>query len=341
MREIDLSKYKTRTDLVVDLIEKDQKYEEIDEYDSVKVSRIKLDKKGAEKLGRKKGNYTTIYFEDITDSTNYLKTLEIFTNELKKMLKKTKIKLNHSCMVIGLGNEKSTADLLGVETSKKVIVTNHIYKLTGSLEDGYRITTSISPGVMGETGIETSEIISSVIKTVSPDFVITIDALASDSIDRLLRTIQITDTGINPGSGIGNNRKEVSKEIFNIPVIAIGVPTVVEATTIVNDTINYMKKHFSYNIKNKDNPVTKLVPSNSINYLKDNTYNLSEDESNYFLGAIGNLSNSEKKSFIKDVLTPIGYNLIVTPKEIDFVVEKLISLLSSGINNTLHNISTK
>ena len=108
------------------------------------------------------------------------------------------------------GNEKSTADELGVTTAKKVIVTKHIYDLTGTLEEGYRVTACLIPGVMGTTGIETSDVISSVIEKVKPDFIIAIDALASDSIDRLLKTIQITNTGINPGSGVGNNRKEIS-----------------------------------------------------------------------------------------------------------------------------------
>ena len=340
MREIDLSKYKIRTDLVVDLIEDGSKYEEKKDYDGVIVSRVKLDKEASEKLERKEGDYTTIYFDDITDNNNYSKVLKIFTKELKHILSKD-IKDDYSCMVIGLGNERVAADVLGVSVSKKVIVTAHIYKLVGSLEEGYRITTSFSPGVMGTTGIETSDLISSVIKEESPDFVIAIDALASDSVDKLLKTIQITNTGINPGSGIGNNRKELSSDVFNIPVIAIGVPTVVGASTIVSDTIYYMKKHFSYNIKNKDELSLKLVPDSSINYLKNNNYNLSKEESTYFLGAIGNLSSFEKKALINDVLTPIGYNLMVTPKEIDFVVEKLVDLISSGINNSIHNISTK
>ena len=341
MRTIDLSKYQIRTDLVVDLIEKDSSLEKKYKYDSCIVSRIELDEVASSMVKKKVGDYTTLYFDDITDNTNYKNVLKVLTDELKEILKKTKIEKDFSCMIIGLGNEKSTADELGVTTAKKVIVTNHIYTLTGTLEKGYRITTCFTPGVMGTTGIETSDMISSVIKTVDPDFIIAIDALASDSIDRLLKTIQITNTGINPGSGIGNNRKEISKEIYNIPVIAIGIPTVVDATTIVSDTLNFMKKHFSYNIKNKNNLVDKLIPSSRINYLKNNNYTLSKEETSYFLGALGNLSNDEKRLLINDVLTPIGYNLMVTPKEIDFVVEKLTDLISSAINHSIHNISTK
>lgn len=341
MREIDLSKYQIRTDLVVDLIEKDSKLETKYKYKNITVSNIKLDKENSNLLKRKEGLYTTIHFEDITDKTNYKDVLKVMVEELTKIINESGIKEKDSCMIIGLGNEKSTADELGVTTAKKVTVTKHIYDLTGTLEEGYRISTCLIPGVMGTTGIETSDIISSVVKEVSPDFLIIIDALASDSIDRLLKTIQITNTGINPGSGIGNNRKEISSDIFNIPVIAIGVPTVVDATTIVNDTLNFMKKHFSYNIKNKDNLVNKLVPQNKINYLKNNNYSLSKEETTYFLGALGTLSKQEQKLLINNVLTPIGYNLIVTPKEIDYIVLKLTDLLSKAINKSIHNISTK
>ncbi len=341
MREVDLAKYQIRTDLVVDLIEADSPYEKKSNYKNVTISNVKLDDEGASKLNKKKGDYTTIYFDDVTDTSNYNDVLTVLTDELLKILKDSQIKDDYSCMIIGLGNEKSTADELGVTSAKKVTITKHIYDLMGSLEDGYRITTCLIPGVMGTTGIETSDIIYSVVKTVNPDFIIAIDALASDSIDRLLRTIQITNTGINPGSGIGNNRKEISSDIFKVPVIAIGVPTVVDATTIVSDTLNYMKKHFSYNIKNKDSLSDKLIPSSKINYLKNNKYTLSKEETSYFLGALGNLSNEEKRLLINDVLTPIGYNLMVTPKEIDFIVLKLTDLISTAINKSIHNISTK
>lgn len=341
MKEVDLSKYQIRTDLIVDITPEDFEFEKKSEYENVKVSNISLDKENSKKLNKKPGDYTTIYFDDVTDTTNYNNVLKVLTDELSKMLKESNIKDEYSCMIIGLGNEKSTADELGVTSAKKVIITKHIYELTGTLEEGYRITTCLIPGVMGTTGIETSDIINSVVKEVEPDFILVIDALASDSVDRLLKTIQITNTGINPGSGIGNNRKEISRDLFNIPVIAIGVPTVVDATTIVSDTINYMKKHFSYNIQNKNSLVDKLIPSGRVNYLKNNNYTLSKEETTYFLGALGNLSNEEKKLLINDVLTPIGYNLVVTPKEIDFIVLKLTDLIGEAINKSIHNISTK
>src|SRR5690625_5288063 len=130
-------------------------------------------------------------------------------------------------------------------TIEKVMVTNHLFMLDyETIADGYRPVAAVSPGVMGTTGMETSDIVFGVVEKLQPQFVIVIDALASRSIERINETIQLTDTGIHPGSGVGNKRKEISKETLNIPVFAIGVPTVVDAVTITSDTIDFLLKHF-------------------------------------------------------------------------------------------------
>lgn len=343
MKEKDLSLYKIRTDLVADIISNIKKHDGITEKvykeKNIKVSNIIINEQGEKLIDKKKGNYTTIFFNDVTDHNNYENVRKIFIKELTKILEQEKINDIDSCMIVGLGNEKSTPDSLGVKTSEKIIVTKHIYELFGSLEKGFRITSSFAPGVMGTTGIETSDLLLNVIKTVKPNFLIVIDALASDSIDRVCKTIQITNAGINPGSGIGNKRKEISKELIGIPVIAIGVPMVVDAVTIVSDTINFMEKHFSYNIKYHNDKKNKLIPISIQNYLlKDKELKLNSNEKNYFFGTLGGLSDFEKRKLIFDVLTPIGYNLMVTPKEVDFLIEKLTDLLSNGINKTIHKV---
>ncbi len=341
MEEKDLKSLNIRTDLVTDIIlninttVNEETYEE----NNIRVSNIFLDSKSSKLIGKKKGNYTTIFFEDITDKDNYNNVLNILIKELHKIINKTSLKKDYSSLIIGLGNIKSTPDSLGPKVIENIIVTKHIYDYYKSLEKGYKITEAFSPGVKGTTGIETSDIISSIIELEKPDLLIVIDALASDSIDRVCKTIQITDAGINPGSGIGNERKEISYETLNIPVIAIGVPMVVDAVTIVSDTINYMEKHFSYNIKNINNPINKLIPTSMQNYLKEKDLNLTNNEKTYFFGKLGNLTNNEKRSLIFDVLTPIGNNLMVTPKEVDFVIDKLSNLISTGINNTIHEIN--
>lgn len=340
-----MSCYQIRTDLILDLI---KNYENIDGViektyveDDVYVSNIEVLDEACKIIDKKAGYYTTIYFDDVSDSSNRENVKKIFSRELKKILDLENIKDDDSCLVIGLGNEKVTPDSLGPKTIDNIIVTKHIYDLTKSLEDGYRITSKLAPGVMGDNGIETSVIISSLIQSVKPDFIIVVDALASDYIGRVAKTIQISTTGICPGSGIGNKRQEISKEIFNIPVISIGVPMVVDAVTIVFDTFNFMTKHFSYNINNKDDVKNKLIPSYRRNYLKDNNIPLSKEETTYFLGAFGNLSDFEKKALIYDVLTPIGYNFMVTLKEVDFNILQLSEVLSYGINNSLHKLKNK
>ncbi len=326
--EVDLKSAGIRTDLAVELINKKPK-----EKDGIKITEIKLKEEEAKKIGKKKGNYITIEFDDITDYENKEKIKTIFIEELKKILKKSKIKKDDLCLIIGLGNEKSTPDSLGSLTIEKTLVTNHLY-LYGDLQEGFRRVCALSPGVMGETGIETSDLIKQITETVKPNFIIVIDALAASSVERVNKTIQISDSGINPGSGVGNKRKEISKDILNIPVIAIGVPTVVDAASIVNDTINYMYSHFAYQKENYNKPKNKLTYN--VNYLKYGSKTIKIEDRKKLLGIIGSLNQYETKKLINEILNPIGYNMMVTPKEEDFIIEKLSELISEGLNNALH-----
>lgn len=331
--EIHLEKKNLRTDLIIENLENRKEKYEKEREGNVIVTDIVLDEKQSKELGKKKGNYITIEFEDITDYENRKKVTKIFSSKLKKILKENKIETDFKALVVGLGNDKSTPDALGPLTIDNILVTRHLAEL-GEMEEGFRNVSVLSPGVMGTTGIETSELIYGAIKHVKPDFLLVVDALASQSITRVNKTIQITDTGIHPGSGIGNKRKEISKETMEIPVIAIGVPTVVDAVTIVSDTINYMYKHYAYMKKNIQNPMHKLVVGN-INYLKKNVEIENEDKKVLF-GMLGTLNEIETKNLIYEVLSPIGYNLMVTPKEVDFVIEKLALVLSDGMNAALH-----
>ena len=167
------------------------------------------------------------------------------------------------------------------------LMNHEIKKIT--TDNKYRVISSLVPGVMGTTGIETKEIIEGVIEKTKPDFLIVIDALAASSLERINKTIQITDTGIHPGSGLLNNRFEISKETLGIPVIAIGIPTVVDATTIVSNTINYIFRHFSYEKENINNSKLKLVPPSSRDY-KSHDKTLERHEREEVMGLIGNLS---------------------------------------------------
>lgn len=339
---IDLSKYKIRTDLIIETIDQDRENKGIIKsernYDNISVLDITLDSEGSKSFEKKEGKYITISFEDVTDINNKNNLEKVLINEIRNLLNSSDIKNIDSCLVVGLGNSDSTPDALGPKVANSVLVTRHLFELEGiNVEKGYRNVSSFVPGVMGTTGIEASDVILGIIDKVKPDFVLAIDALASSSVDRVNKTIQMTDTGIHPGSGVGNARKELSKETLGIPVIAIGIPTVVDAVTIVSDTINYLVKNYSYNIKNVDNVLNKLKPAHSINYLKDDLEDLPLEEKQQLLGMLGNLNDDEIKQLIFEVLTPIGYNMMVTPKEVDFVIDKLSSVVTNGINKSLHD----
>ena len=340
MSTFDLNNYKVRTDLIVESIDINDSKDIIQKektIDNIKITDITV-KKDLEQLNKKKGKYITISFEDITDTLNRRKVEDIVTKELNSLMKDNNIKKDSTALVVGLGNYKSTPDSLGPKVINKIIVTRHLYVIDEvQVEEGYRNVSGFIPGVMGSTGIEAHNIIKGIVKEIKPDFIIVIDALASSSVERVNKTIQMTDTGIHPGSGVGNTRYELSNNTLGIPVIAIGIPTVVDAVTIVSDTLKYLLKKFSYNIENINNHANKLKPITSINYLSKETKELSDEDKEKILGLLGSLTEEEVHQLIFEVLTPIGYNLMVTPKEVDFVIDKLSLLLSTSINRSLHS----
>lgn len=336
MHNIDLKKYEIRTDMAIDLTEKDKKTfkPEIYTKDGVKISWIDLDENN--NIGKKPGTYLTLEFNDVTDDDARKMVSNVFKEEFKKMLDVIGYKNGMKTTVIGLGNAKSTPDALGPFATDKIIVTKHFFDMNIDVDESFSNVSAFYPGVTGSTGIETSDYINGVVKEIKPDLVIVIDALASTSISRVNKSIQVSNTGISPGSGIGNKRKEVSIETLGVPVIAVGVPTVVDAALIVSDTINYMTKNYVYNKNFQKKKVSKFI-NKPVNYLKDEV-DVTEDDKKTLLGLVGTLNERELKNLTYEVLTPIGYNLMVTPKEVDFVIEKLSDVISYGINHCLHKI---
>lgn len=336
MHNIDLKKYEIRTDMAIDLTEKDKKTfkPEIYTKDGVKISWIDLDENN--NIGKKPGTYLTLEFDDVTDDDARKMVSNVFKEEFKKMLDVIGYKNGMKTTVIGLGNAKSTPDALGPFATDKIIVTKHFFDMNIDVDESFSNVSAFYPGVTGSTGIETSDYINGVVKEIKPDLVIVIDALASTSISRVNKSIQVSNTGISPGSGIGNKRKEVSMETLGVPVIAVGVPTVVDAVVIVSDTINYMTKNYVYNKNFQKKKVSKFI-NKPVNYLKDEV-DVTEDDKKTLLGLVGTLNERELKNLTYEVLTPIGYNLMVTPKEVDFVIEKLSDVISYGINHCLHKI---
>lgn len=337
MQEKDLKNYSIRTDLVVDMMDSNFTSQKIiskkETFQDIQILEVTITSDENE-LKKKKGKYITISYQDVTDKINFQNLEKVVIKELKKMIKVLNLTDKSKCLVVGLGNIKSTPDALGPKTVEDVMAARYLYEIDEiEVDPNYRNVATFIPGVTGETGIESSDIVLGIIEKIKPDFVITIDALASSSMERVNKTIQITDSGIHPGSGVYNNRKELSYETLHIPVISIGIPTVIEAFVLVSDTIGYLLKHFSYNKENYQK--NKLIPVTMRNYL-EHDINLTEEEKTKLLGEIGTLSEEEVKELIFEVLTPIGYNMMITPKEIDFVIEKTSLLLANAINKALH-----
>ena len=209
--------------------------------DKIKITRVKITNEEGEKaIGKKQGNYITIDINKINLSTDeQLEQISnVFSEELKKIVDKHVIKQDEM-LIVGLGNLYSTPDALGSKVVKDIEVTRHIKKyLPQYIDENERAISAISPGVLGTTGIETAEIIKGIVENVKPKVLLVIDSLASKSIERISSSIQISDTGIVPGAGVGNTRQELTKETIGIPVIAIGVPTVVNLKIIMDEGID-------------------------------------------------------------------------------------------------------
>lgn len=281
---------------------------EYKKYDTIKLVETKVDKKLSKEINKKAGNYylVDISNEDLNDSDNLIKVEKFITSLLKKILRKEKITSKSKGIIVGLGNLNITPDSLGPKVIDKVIVTRHLFELDQeSINEGISNICALSPGVMGMTGIETSDIIKAIIEKIKIDYIIVVDALKAGNIDRINKTIQITNTGISPGSGVGNKRKELSKEVLGIPVIAIGVPTVVEASTIA---LNYF--------------------NNLIN----------NDEYKEVFNSFNDLSISKQNEILESLIYSNSNNLIVSPKEIDIEIEIFSEIISGAIDHAVHQI---
>jgi len=269
----------------------------------IKVSRVKIvNEAGANAIQKPIGNYITIDIKNlkIAEKDEIQKASEAVTTELKALIEKH-VNKEGDILVVGLGNAYVTPDSLGPKVVKDIDITRHLLKYAPEyIEPNTRPVTAIAPGVLGTTGIETVEIIKGIVDNINPKLIIVIDSLASKSIERISSTVQIADTGIVPGAGVGNARNEISKNTLNIPVIAIGVPMVVEAATIASDSIDLF--------------IEKLQQ---------------EAQSNEHLNQLREVNKYE---LIREALIPKDYNLIVTPKEIDDLIENMKDVIARGIN---------
>ncbi|NLN07724.1 MAG: GPR endopeptidase [Firmicutes bacterium] len=280
-----------------------------EDVDDIRITRVEITTPEAEKrMGKKQGKYITLEAPGLRQKNTELqeKVARQFTKELLHIID---IGKEASVLVIGLGNWNVTPDALGPRVIKDLLVTRHILELQPeTLGEGFRPVSALAPGVLGITGVETSEIIQGLVEKVKPDLLIAIDALAARNLSRLHTTIQIADTGITPGSGVGNKRLGISRETIGIPVIAVGVPTVVDAVTIADDLISHLLSALMQEA-GENSPVYKVVRS---------------------------IAEGDKRAVMAEVLEPYGGRLMVTPKEIDTLVEDMARLLAGAINAALH-----
>ena len=298
-REIYKSNHKDEGDIDgIEVIEESEK--------DIKVTTVKVkNEEGAKKIGKPKGNYITIDIPDFTiyDGETMNRVSEVVSEILGRLIT---IDTKQTALIVGLGNWQVTPDALGPKVTEKIMVTRHLQTvMPEAMDDSVRPVCSIAPGVLGVTGIETVEIIKGVVEKIKPDLVICIDALAARRVQRVNTTIQIGDTGISPGAGVGNNRKQINEENLGVKVIAIGVPTVVDAITIANDTIDLV--------------VDSLINNSSIG--------------SDFYKMLKSLDKNEKENLIKEVMSSKNSaDMIVTPKDIDLVINSLSKIIANGIN---------
>ncbi|MDD2281873.1 MAG: GPR endopeptidase [Eubacteriales bacterium] len=265
----------------------------------------------AEKIGKAPGRYITIEAAGLREKNDELekRLIEVLGRELQKLMN---INNDTTVLVVGLGNWNVTPDSLGPSVVEKIYVTRHLKAMyPDKIGPGFRNVCAIAPGVLGLTGIESGDIIFGIVQRLKPDIVIAIDALAARSMRRLNTTIQISDTGIYPGSGVGNKRQGITRESLGVPVIAVGVPTVVDAATLTSDVLDLLIHAVQKEAKIASN-LSKM------------------------LSALDNFAQEDKEKLIKEVLTPEVGVLMVTPKEVDRLLEDISDLLANGLNAALH-----
>jgi len=316
-----VEKYKIRTDLAMEQKERFESdhvevsgvvlEEEYDEEKEIKITTVRIEtENGAKAMGKPVGTYLTLEAPNMAaaDEGYHREISETLAGFLEKYMKdrEENQEKGYSVLVVGLGNREVTPDALGPYVVDQLNVTRHIVQEYGRYavgKGGSRIVSAIVPGVMAQTGMESAEIIRGIVNETTPDLIMVIDALAARSTKRLNRTIQISDAGIYPGAGVGNHRSEITKDTMGIPVIAIGVPTVVDAATIVNDTM--------------ENFIMALETSETLKGVGV---------------VLQGYNSAEKYELVKELIAPHLNGMFVTPKDIDDTVRRISYTISEAMN---------
>ena len=312
--------FSVRTDLAIEARElAQQNAQEADQLEGVDVktkedpdyflTHVRIhSEEGSRLMGKPKGDYITLESEKLkeNDVECHEKIIKILAENIRSLVKFGE---DDCILVAGLGNWNITPDALGPKVVSKILVTRHLQgTLPEEIEETVRPVAAVSPGVMGITGIETGEILKGIVDKLQPSLLIAIDALAARRSNRINAAIQMSDTGVAPGAGVGNNRMMLDKESLGIPVIAIGVPTVVDAATLVNDTM--------------DRILGEMMQQT--------------EKGSAFYQTLQSLEQEEKYQMIADILGPYTGNMFVTPKEVDAVVDRLANIIANAVNIAIH-----
>lgn len=281
--------------------------ETYDEEREIRTTRVVVEtENGAKMMGKPVGTYLTIEAPNmaVPDEDYHREISKKLAEDIKELVPERKEEV--SVLVVGLGNREVTPDALGPYVADHLHVTRHIVKEYGKYamgKDQIYLVSALVPGVTGQTGMETLEIVKGVVEETEPDFVVAIDALAARNSKRLNRTIQITDTGICPGSGVGNHRLALNRETLGVKVIGIGVPTVVDAVTIVNDTM--------------ENFIVALESSELLKSVGETLRSYNE---------------AEKQELIRELIAPHLNGMYMTPKNIDDTIKRVSFTISEALN---------
>ena len=315
-----IEKYSVRTDLALEEKERFESdnveisgvvlEEDYDETLEIRITRVKIEtENGAKAMGKPAGVYLTLEAPNLAvpDEDYHREISEKLADHMEELLHENHLTgRDISVLVVGLGNRQVTPDALGPDVADNLCVTRHIVREYGKYAMGMeraQLVSAIVPGVMGQTGMETLEIVKGVVTETKPDLVIAVDALAARNSRRLNRTIQIADTGIHPGSGVGNHRNGLTRETLGIPVIGIGVPTVVDAATIVSDTM--------------ENLIQAMETSETLKGVGE---------------VLKMYNNAEKYELVKELISPHLNGMFVTPKDEDEMVKQISYTISESLN---------
>ncbi|SMC07447.1 spore protease [Sulfobacillus thermosulfidooxidans DSM 9293] len=270
----------------------------------VEITRVEIfTDEGAHLMGKPQGHYVTLdvpHFRD-RDASLRQELTRVLTDQIKDLIPKT---VDNTVLVVGLGNWNATPDALGPRVVERILVTRHLSDIVpDDIKERMRPVAAVAPGVLGTTGIETLDMIKGIVDETHPDLVIAVDALAARSLDRLLGSVQIADTGIHPGSGVGNRRQGLSQESLGVPVLAIGVCTVVQAMSIAEEAVHILAQQLADDVK--------------------------------FYKILEELGESNQKGLMQEVLAERLGGLMVTPKEIDLLINDMADVLAESLNRAL------